>query len=142
ILPFLTTFVVVLVCSVPVWSLIGSIFGILSFLPTQFTPSISLFNPPLTLSIIPEKKPLISPVTDLITSPILFMISVTLFFIPVTRSTVPLMMLRHFLLMKPPTEFIVLRVTLYKAPQAPLTPDQSDLALLPVPVLILFHLEL
>src|SRR5699024_10500914 len=92
ILPFLTTFVVVLVCSVPVWSLIGSIFGILSFLPTQFTPSISLFNPPLTLSIIPEKKPLISPVTDLITSPILFMTPVTLFFIPVTRSTVPLLM--------------------------------------------------
>src|SRR5699024_1833095 len=120
ILPFLTKLVVVLVCSVPVWSLIGSIFGILSFLPTQFTPSISLFNPPLTLSIIPEKKPLISPVTDLITSPILFITPVTLFFIPVTRSTVPLLMSRHFLDMKPPTEFIVLRVPLDKEPQAPL----------------------
>src|SRR5699024_9271440 len=90
ILPFLTTFVVVLVCSVPVCNLILGNLSIPSFPPTQLTPSISLFNPVLTLSIIPEKKPLISPVTDLITSPILFITPVTLFFIPVTRSTVPL----------------------------------------------------
>src|SRR5699024_8270046 len=89
ILPFLTTFVVVLVCSVPVCNLIFGSLSILSFPPTQFTPSISLFNPPLTLSIIPEKKPLIFPVTDLMTSPILFMTPVTLFFIPVTKFTVP-----------------------------------------------------
>src|SRR5699024_6655230 len=104
ILPFLTTLVVVLVCSVPVCSLILGNGFISSFPPTQFTPSISLLSPLFTLSIMPEKKPLISPVTDLITSPILFITPVTLFFIPVTRSTVPLLMPCHFLDMKPPTE--------------------------------------
>src|SRR5699024_5444062 len=142
ILPFLTTFVVVLVCSVPVWSLIGSIFGILSFLPTQFTPSISLFNPPLTLSIMPEKKPLISPVTDLITSPILFITPVILSFIPVTKSTVPLLIPFHFLDIKPPIAFIVLIVPFLSDPLAPFTPDQVALALFTVPDLMLFHLLL
>src|SRR5699024_11115569 len=142
ILPFLTTFVVVLVCSVPVWSLTLGNLSIPSFPPTQFTPSISLFNPPLTLSIIPEKKPLIFPVTDLMTSPILFMTPVTLFFIPVTKFTVPFLIPCHFLDMKPTTEFIVLRVPLDKEPQAPFTPDHSALALFTVPDLIEFHLEL
>src|SRR5699024_9806508 len=142
ILPFLTTFLVVLVCSVPVWKLIGFSLSMYSFSPYQLKPYISLFNPVFTpLTISPKKLPIL-PVTDLITSPILFITPVTLFFIPVTRSTVPLLMSRHFLDMKPPTEFIVLRVPLDKEPQAPLTPDQSDLALLTVPVLILFHLEL
>src|SRR5699024_1640608 len=131
-----------LVCSVPVCNLIGSILSMFSFSPTQLTPSISLFNPVFTpLTISPKKSPIL-PVTDLITSPILFITPVTLFFIPVTRSTVPLLMSRHFLDMKPPTDFIVWRVPLDKEPQAPLTPDQSDLALLTVPDLILFHLEL
>src|SRR5699024_3355232 len=142
ILPFLTTFVVVLVCSVPVCNLILGNLSIPSFPPTQFTPSISLFNPPLTLSIIPEKKPLISPVTDLITSPILFITPVILSFIPVTIPTVPLLMSFHFLDMKPPTALIVLRVPLDKEPQAPFTPDQVFFALLTVLDLILDHLEL
>src|SRR5699024_2149927 len=133
ILPFLTTFVVVLVCSVPVCNLILGNLSIPSFPPTQFTPSISLFNPPFTLSIIPEKKPLISPVTDLITSPILFITPVILSFIPVTISTVPLLMSFHFLDMKLPTAFIVLRVPLDKEPQAPFTPDHKALALFTVP---------
>src|SRR5699024_7101553 len=60
ILPFLTTFVVVLVCSVPVWNLIGSILSMFSFPPTQLTPSISLFNPVFTpLTISPKKLPIL-----------------------------------------------------------------------------------
>src|SRR5699024_7705186 len=142
ILPFLTTFVVVLVCSVPVWNLIGSILSMFSFPPTQLTPSISLFNPVFTpLTISPKKLPIL-PVTDLMTSPILFMTPVTLFFIPVTKFTVPFLMPCHFLDMKPPTEFIVLRVPLDKEPQAPFTPDQVFFALLTVLDLILDHLEL
>src|SRR5699024_5853086 len=142
ILPFLTTFVVVLVCSVPVCNLTLGNLSMPSFPPTQFTPSISLFNPPLTLSIMLVKKPLIFPVTDLIASPILFMTPVTLFFIPVTKFTVPFLIPCHFLDMKPPTAFIVLRVPLDKEPQAPFTPDHKALALFTVPDLIPFHLEL
>src|SRR5699024_9392814 len=142
ILPFLTTFLVVLVCSVPVWKLIGFSLSMPSFSPTQFTPSISLFNPVFTpLTISPKKLPIL-PVTDLITSPILFITPVTLFFIPVTRSTVPFLMSRHFLDMKPPTEFIVLRVPLDKEPQAPFTPDQVFFALFTVLDLMLDHFEL
>src|SRR5699024_1346624 len=110
--------------------------------PTQFTPLINPFNPVSTPPSIPLKKPLILPVTDLITSPILFMTPVTLFFIPVTNPTVLFLIPFHFLDMKPPTEFIVLRVPLDKEPQAPLTPDQVFLALFTVLDLILDHFEL
>src|SRR5699024_933241 len=140
ILPFLTAFVAVLVCSVPVCNLILGDLFIPSFPPTQFTPSIRLLKPPFALNIIPAKKPLISPVTDLITSPILFITPVILSFIPVTISTVPLLMSFHFLDMKLPTAFIVLRVPLDKEPQAPFTPDHKALALFTVPDLIEFHL--
>src|SRR5699024_7127 len=142
ILPFLTTFLVVLVCSVPVWKLIGFSLSIPSFLPTQLTPSISLFSPFLTPLIISPKKLPILPVTDLITSPILFMTPVTLFFIPVTSLTVPFLMLFHFLDMKPPMELIMLVVPFLSEPQAPLTPDHKPLALFTVPDLMEFHLEL
>src|SRR5699024_10416600 len=142
ILPFLTTFLVVLVCSVPVCNLILGSLSIPSFPPTQFTPSTSLISPFLTPFIISPKKLPILPVTDLITSPILFITPVTLFFIPVTNPTVLFLIPFHFLDMKPPTAFIVLRVPLDKEPQAPLTPDHSALALFTVPDLILFHLEL
>src|SRR5699024_7209720 len=142
ILPFLTTFVVVLVCSVPVCNLTSGSLSIPSFSPTQFTPLINPFNPVSTPPSIPLKKPLILPVTDLITSPILFMTPVTLFFIPVTNPTVLFLIPFHFLDMKPPTEFIVLRVPLDKEPQAPLTPDQVFLALFTVLDLILDHFEL
>src|SRR5699024_10900227 len=115
------------------------ILSILSFPPTQLTPSISLFSPFLTPLIISPKKLPILPVTDLITSPILFMTPVTLFFIPVTSLTVPLLILFHFLDMKPPIELILLVVPFLSEPQSPLTPDQSPLALFTVPDLRLFY---